>query len=538
MRLLSQQKHNYIYIFFLSLLAVSLPLSIFLMSVAQFGLIINWVLQGLFFDERKESIWFKFKIFLTNKTALAFTLIFLLHIIGLLYTSLTHDTLHYALKDLRIKLPLLLLPLIISTTAPVSKKELKTILLLFVCAVCIATFISTYYYLNNVVSNIRDISRFISHIRFSLMIVMAIAILFYHAFNCNLKHRTEQITYIILIFWLAFFLFLFESITGLSVLIILLVFSVFKFLFSKKPLLIKLSAVLLVAILCVTSYFYFKSIIGDYFHKNIVDFNTLDTHTVLGNPYKHDTTSLESENGNLIWIYISEEELAEEWGKRSTFSFSGYDKKNQYLQFTLIRFLTSKGLRKDAEGLKKLSDFEIKAIEKGIPSVCDLEKMTIKKRVHQILKEYEYYTKDGDANGLSVMQRLEFVKTALGIIKQNFIFGVGTGDVNIAFKKEYERTNSKLEDKNRWRAHNQYLSIFVAFGLFGFIVFLFALFYPPLKNKGFSDNRYLAFFIIIIISMLTEDTLETQAGVTFFAFFNTLFIFGTKNNNCKEITQN
>jgi len=37
---------------------------------------------------------------------------------------------------------------------------------------------------------------------------------------------------------------------------------------------------------------------------------------------------------------------------------------------------------------------------------------------------------------------------------------------------------------------------------------------------------YLSFFIIAVISFLTEDTLETQAGVTFFAFFNSFFLLG------------
>jgi hypothetical protein len=39
------------------------------------------------------------------------------------------------------------------------------------------------------------------------------------------------------------------------------------------------------------------------------------------------------------------------------------------------------------------------------------------------------------------------------------------------------------------------------------------------------------FFIIIFMSMLTEDTLETQAGATFFAFFNALLLFGRRRHS-------
>jgi hypothetical protein len=32
------------------------------------------------------------------------------------------------------------------------------------------------------------------------------------------------------------------------------------------------------------------------------------------------------------------------------------------------------------------------------------------------------------------------------------------------------------------------------------------------------------FFVLAIMSFFLEDTLESQAGITFFAFFNTLFL--------------
>jgi hypothetical protein len=41
--------------------------------------------------------------------------------------------------------------------------------------------------------------------------------------------------------------------------------------------------------------------------------------------------------------------------------------------------------------------------------------------------------------------------------------------------------------------------------------------------------------------MLTEDTIETQAGVTFFAFYNSFFLFAEEDNsdisNSKENDQ-
>jgi hypothetical protein len=64
----------------------------------------------------------------------------------------------------------------------------------------------------------------------------------------------------------------------------------------------------------------------------------------------------------------------------------------------------------------------------------------------------------------------------------------------------------------------------------GFIWFLFTLIYPAVKLGKFNEYLYLVFFVIVFMSMLTEDTLETQAGATFFAFFNAFLLFGGKKH--------
>jgi hypothetical protein len=38
-----------------------------------------------------------------------------------------------------------------------------------------------------------------------------------------------------------------------------------------------------------------------------------------------------------------------------------------------------------------------------------------------------------------------------------------------------------------------------------------------------------------MLSLLNEDTIESQAGVTFFAFFNALLIFGVSSKNKETI---
>ena len=101
--------------------------------------------------------------------------------------------------------------------------------------------------------------------------------------------------------------------------------------------------------------------------------------------------------------------------------------------------------------------------------------------------------------------------------------GVGTGDVDRAFKEQYEKDQSKLEEKWRLRTHNQYITLGIAFGVSGILLVMAVLFYPLISNYKAAGFVFSSFILIAAVSMLSEDTLETQAGITFFAFLYCLF---------------
>jgi hypothetical protein len=227
-------------------------------------------------------------------------------------------------------------------------------------------------------------------------------------------------------------------------------------------------------------------------------------------------------------LYINFDEMREAWNKRSNMDFDGADKRGQELRYTLIRFLTSKGYRKDAVGVKKLTDEEIGLVEEGEASIVYQKKAHLYVRIYKIVWEFQQYQLTGNASGHSVMQRFVYARTAISIIKENPWLGVGTGDLNKAFEEKYAQMNTLLDEKFRWRSHNQFLAMGVAFGLIGLAWFLFSLLYPPIATQRFSDYFYLSFFLVIFFSMFAEDTIETQAGVTIFAFFSSLYLFAKK----------
>lgn len=284
---------------------------------------------------------------------------------------------------------------------------------------------------------------------------------------------------------------------------------------------IKISTIIIIAALPIISLHYIYKTIHNYRTPEKVIVEQLDTHTKLGNPYVFDTIRYGIEDGRYIGLYLAKQETIDAWNNRSDKTIeSVYDKKYRIL----IRYLTSKNLRKDAEGVSQLTEDDIRNIENGVANYNYINNPGIKTRIMKIIISYDNYVSSKNANGSSVFQRVEYIKASLNIIKDNPLIGVGTGDIANAFQQYYEDTNSKLEKENRLRSHNQYLAITVAFGIIGLLWYLFSLLYP-LHEKKNRNYLYIIFLAIMLMSMLTEDTLETQIGVTLFAFFNSFLVF-------------
>ncbi len=514
--------HRLIYIYSLLLAAVSLPVSEFLLSLSQFFLAANWLVEGEF-----KKKWETFK---TNRAVQIFLLFFGAHIIWLFNTT----NFAFALHDLKIKLPLLVFPVIISTTAPLTQVELKKIFRYFNNSVLIATFIMFALFLHCCgfqYDNVKHISIFISHIRFSLMLVLSIFIqLYYLVKNKNLIKNI--LLAIGIIFWEIFFLFLLQARTGIvifSVLLPVFLFWSIKQLKNNKIIKFTLATSLIVVILLPVIFIIYS--VHRFYQTDKVDLKNLPKYTAAHNPYYHNPNSKVIENGHYIWLYVSMKELREGWNKISNIPFDSLDRKGQKIKYTIIRYLTSKGLTKDAEGLKQLTPKDIKLIESGATNYLEGKEFSAYYQIYKVLWEIDVYRKKEEANNHSVTQRFEFLKAALHIIKNNFWFGVGTGDVRDAYYEYYTHSNTKLKPKFWLRAHNQFVTFWLTFGVVGFVLVLIAIFVPVFMTGAYKSFIFNIFFLIALFSFLNEDTLETQMGVTFFSFFYSIFVFGLKKMN-------
>ena len=516
----------------LALMAASLTLSPFLMGASQFFIMGVWLFTG-------DPVKTKFQRFLHNRIALTIVALYLLHLIGLVYTS----DFAYAFKDLKVKLPLLILPLVLSSVKPLDKKHLDLLMLIYVVSVFIATCISFGTYIAHDYSDIREISRFISHIRFCLSIVLSIGIIAFYIYEkriskgkdvpaFSLKVALNQYLMWFLLWWFVYQIYIFESLSGYLTLTGLVGASLLYLYFTKVRStawkMVGLAVIIVVPLACG---FALSHAIDRLLNAKTVDIETLEKKTALGNDYWHDTVCFPVEDGRYIGLYFCREEMREAWNLRSDLDYDGLTRNGENLEATLARYLTSKDLRKDAEGVNVLTCDDIHNVENGIANYNNFVHPGIRARLSETLFEYGQYRRYNNPNGGSLSQRIEYTRASFHLIKQHPVFGVGTGDIPDAYQQAYDELDSPLEPQFRHKAHNQYLSITVGFGIVGLLVFLFSLLFPYLSARRNRTYLYTIFLVILLLSMLPEDTIESQAGATWFALFNSLFIFAFKKRD-------
>jgi hypothetical protein len=515
--LLKKLPHNKIYIGALMLFAASLSLSYGLMSISLGLLTLNWLLEG--------QLGTKFRKVAHSRSLLLLLSIYVIHLIGMLYTS----DMQWGLHDLNVKLPLLLLPLIVATSPVLDDKQLKILMHTFMGAVLLASFIVTtviFHIYNRPWNDIRETSFIISHIRFGLMIVIAIFSSIYYCLHE--KQLNLKLGYFALIIWYFIFLLLLQALTGLVVFFftMIIVFLVFR----KKEPYCKYQGpvgVVMVSLISVSIVYSVYAVHRFYDFKPLPQ--VLPAKTVNGNLYYHNPAHTFVENGNKVYIYICDKELREGWKKRSNYPYDSLDRQQQVVQYTLIRYLASKGLTRDSAGIAQLTDADIRNIESGYANYIFAHK-GIYPKLYTIIWEFYDYRNNCNPSGHSVTQRFSFLQNVFHIIRDHKWFGVGTGDIKKAVAEQYKKDNSFIEEKFQKRAHNQIVTFFATFGIPFTLIIIVAFVLPPFWEHRYRNYFFLVCFCVSMMSFVNEDTLETLPGVSFVALFLSLFLFGTEND--------
>jgi len=157
---------------------------------------------------------------------------------------------------------------------------------------------------------------------------------------------------------------------------------------------------------------------------------------------------------------------------------------------------------------------------------------TMKTRVDEL-----FYNLSGKAEGTpfsSTQSRILIWDISLDLIKEKPFFGYGSGDSKLALTKQYKNHNLGFLLDKQFNAHNQYLQSTLDGGLIAGVILLLMLFVPLVLCFKKKQNLYAIFIGILALNFFSEAMLETQSGVIFYAFFNTLFFSVLMQQNSKN----
>ncbi len=117
------------------------------------------------------------------------------------------------------------------------------------------------------------------------------------------------------------------------------------------------------------------------------------------------------------------------------------------------------------------------------------------------------------------------------IATQKPVTGHGSGTEKQLLKEAYYDNglyNSFLHELN---AHNQYLSLWIKTGLWGLLIYLITLFYGLYRARLQQDLVFFAFLVMVAITGFSENLLDVNKGIFFYAFFFSFFVYAGKPLN-------
>ena len=510
------QKIDYSW-FFLSLLGFVLVLPFSQALVSIFGGIVLGV--ALLEDSWKNKI----ERFKENRILLFIPGIFMIYLVSFIIFYKSGNSPY----DLQKSLFFLVIPIAFMIGKPFNSNQKRLVFYAFALAIFVASVVAIFNWIfKSETANfgVHKIS-LISHIRFSFQLILIFWFLIlliqknYKTLNRNIKAGL-----LILAIYFLWFLFFQQSLTGIFALVASVIFYLNYLIVQIKNkyrtvLLSLVFGILLIPVL------YIFWVVYSFYDFEKIDKNTIEKTTSLGNYYLHDFENKAVENGHYTFLYICHDEMRNEWNKVSNIKYDDVRPNGYPLNDTLIRYLTSKGLRKDGIAVKSLTPQDIRNVEAGISNIIFQEKKySLYPRIYQTVWEFYMYSETGNPSYQSFSQRIEFTKAALTIIKKNFWFGVGAGNWKEEFKKAYISNNSKLEEGLYASSHNQYLNYMVKFGFTGFLIIMFFIVYPVIKTKSYSDPLFLIFLVFLFFANFADSNFETHMGSSFFLFFYCLFV--------------
>jgi len=134
---------------------------------------------------------------------------------------------------------------------------------------------------------------------------------------------------------------------------------------------------------------------------------------------------------------------------------------------------------------------------------------------------------EGD-NDNSVNIRAGIFHCSSKIIEENWLFGVGPGNIRSELNKCYASISKEDYIKNNYNTHNQFMDFWAGLGILGPMALLLILIYVSFKNIRLKNPLVVCIALFFLISMQTENILNRQNGIVVFCYFISLYFFSKK----------
>ena len=157
--------------------------------------------------------------------------------------------------------------------------------------------------------------------------------------------------------------------------------------------------------------------------------------------------------------------------------------------------------------------------------VAGLGSATMLKTNERFKYSLEELSQSGINEAFSNDTRFLIWKSAFGVIKSNFLLGVGTGDASEELKKEFLNRGYVDGYYDNLNAHNQFIEVLLENGIIGLIIFLAIIGYLG-YSAIYERNLLLGLFLLMmVIFFMFETVLNRLAGITFFPLFAFLLLY-------------
>lgn len=132
---------------------------------------------------------------------------------------------------------------------------------------------------------------------------------------------------------------------------------------------------------------------------------------------------------------------------------------------------------------------------------------------------------EGNIEGNSDAMRATTVTSGWKLLGKNFWFGVGVGDMYEETEKELFRNFPSIDNDRmpHKMPHNQFLWTACATGFWGLLAFLLSWLFPIWYFRNETDWLFIVLQIMLFMPCLVQYELETQAGGTLYALFQSIF---------------